>query len=53
MSEVVVVPFKANAECRYHIPEQRHRAMDSADYDAALRQPDDLVHRRGDRSLEG
>jgi hypothetical protein len=33
-----VVPFKSNAERRYHIPKQRHRATNAAAYDAALRQ---------------
>jgi len=32
------LPFKANADCRHHIPKQRHRAANSAAYDAALRQ---------------
>ena len=31
------MPFKANSERRHHIPKQRHRATDSAAYDAALR----------------
>jgi len=31
------LPFKANAERRHHIPRQRHRATNSAAYDAALR----------------
>jgi len=35
--EYVVVPFKANAESRHHIPKQRHRVTNSAAYDAALR----------------
>jgi len=37
------VPFKANAERRHHIPKQRHRAMNSAAYDAALRQRGSLT----------
>jgi hypothetical protein len=37
------VPFKANAERRHHIPKQRHRATNSADYDAALRQRGSLT----------
>jgi len=32
------LPFKANADRRRHIPKQRHRAANSAAYDAALRQ---------------
>ncbi len=31
------MPFKANADRRQHIPEQRFRAMNWAEYDAALR----------------
>ena len=30
LSGVGVMPFRANAECRHHIPKQRHRAMNSA-----------------------
>jgi len=37
------VPFKANAERRHHIPKQRHRATNSAAYDAALRQRGSLT----------
>jgi hypothetical protein len=40
---VVVVPFKANAERRHHIPKQRHRATNSAAYDAALRERGSLT----------
>jgi hypothetical protein len=40
---VVVVPFKANAERRHHIPKQRYRAMNSAAYDAALRERGSLT----------
>ncbi len=39
----VVVPFKANAERRHHIPKQRHRATNSAAYDTALRQRGSLT----------
>ena len=35
--QLIVVPFKANAERRHHIPKQRHRVTNSAAYDAALR----------------
>jgi hypothetical protein len=31
------VPFKANADCRHHIPKQRHRVTNWAAYDAGLR----------------
>jgi hypothetical protein len=37
------MPFKANAERRRHIPTQRHRATNSAAYDAALRQRGSLT----------
>ena len=37
------MPFKANAERRHHIPGQRHRATNSAAYDAALRQRGSLT----------
>ena len=37
------MPFEANAERRHHIPKQRHRAMNSAAYDAALRQRGSLT----------
>src|SRR5690242_8581746 len=31
------MPFKAKAACRHHIPKQRHRVTNWAEYDAALR----------------
>jgi hypothetical protein len=31
------LPFKANADCRRHIPRQRHRVTNWAEYDAGLR----------------
>jgi hypothetical protein len=37
------VPFKANAACRDHIPKQRHRVTNWAEYDAALRQRGSLT----------
>jgi hypothetical protein len=37
------VPFKANAACRHHIPKQRHRVANWAEYDAALRQRGSLT----------
>ena len=37
------MPFKANADRRHHIPKQRHRATNSAAYDAALRQRGSLT----------
>src|SRR4029453_841236 len=38
-----VVPFKANAARRHHIPKQRHRVTNWAAYDAALRQRGSLT----------
>ena len=35
--------FKANAGRRHHIPKQRHRVQNSAEYDAALRQRGSLT----------
>jgi hypothetical protein len=32
------VPFKANADRRHHIPKQRRRVTNWAEYDAALRE---------------
>ena len=32
------MPFKMNADRRHHIPRQRHRVTNWAEYDAALRQ---------------
>jgi hypothetical protein len=37
------VPFKANAARRHHIPKQRHRVMNWAEYDRALRQRGSLT----------
>jgi len=37
------LPFKANADCRHHIPKQRYRPANSAAYDAALRQRGSLT----------
>jgi hypothetical protein len=38
-----LVPFKANAARRHHIPRQRHRVTNWAEYDAALRQRGSLT----------
>ena len=43
LSGVSAVPFKANAVHRHRIPKQRHRATNSAVYDAALRQRGSLT----------
>ena len=37
------MPFKGNSERRHHIPKQRHQAVNSAAYDAALRQRGSLT----------
>src|SRR4051794_30599803 len=37
MQGLPFLPFKANAARRYHIPKQRHRVTNWAEYDAALR----------------
>ena len=37
------MPFKANADRRHHIPKQRHRVTNRAEYDAALRQRGSLT----------
>jgi hypothetical protein len=37
------MPFKANATRRHHIPKQRHRVTNWAEYDAALRQRGSLT----------
>ena len=42
-SEVLTVPFKANAACRHHVPKQRHQVTSSAAYDAVLRQRGSLT----------
>src|SRR6266403_2405899 len=51
--EMSAVPFKANADRRHHISKQQDRVTNWSEYDAALRQrePDGVVHRRGDRGL--
>jgi len=37
------LPFKLNADRRHHIPKQKHKVMNSAAYDAALRQRGSLT----------
>src|SRR5271165_7148 len=37
------VPFKANADRRHHIPKQKHRVTNWAEYDTALRQRGSLT----------
>ena len=38
-----LVPFKANAARRHHIPKQRHKVTNWSAYDAALRQHGSLT----------
>ncbi len=40
---MLLVPFKANAARRHHIPKQRHQVTNWAEYDAALRQRGSLT----------
>ena len=50
------MPFKANAARRHHIPKQRYRVTNWAEYDAALRQRGSLTvwfYRGSDRRLAG
>ena len=47
------MPFKANAERRHHIPKQRHRATNSAAYDAALQQRGSLTIWFTDAAIAG
>ena len=37
------VPFKANAKCRHHIPQQKRRLTNWPAYEASLRQRGDLT----------
>src|SRR3954466_9163120 len=37
------MPFKANADRRHHIPKQKHKVANWAEYDAALRQRGSLT----------
>jgi hypothetical protein len=43
LTRMPAVPFKINASRRHHIPEQRHRVTNWAEYDAALRQRGSLT----------
>ena len=43
MSGEAEVPFKTNADRRRHIPKQRHRVTNWAEYDASLRQRGSLT----------
>ena len=37
------LPFKLNADCRHHIPKQKHKVTNWRDYDASLRQRGSLT----------
>jgi len=47
------LPFKLNHDRRQHIPRQKHRVANSADYDAALRQRGSLTVWFTDEAIEG
>ncbi len=47
------MPFKLNHDRRQHIPRQKHRVANSADYDAALRQRGSLTVWFTDEAIEG
>ena len=46
------MPFKLNQDRRHHIPRQKHRAINSAAYDAALRQRGSLTVWFTDKAVE-
>ncbi len=46
------MPFKLNHDCRCHIPRQKHRVINSASYDAALRQRGSLTVWFTDNAIE-
>src|SRR3954463_3947290 len=47
------LPFKLNQDRRHHIPRQKHKATNSAAYDAALRQRGSLTVWFTDEAIEG
>ena len=47
------MPFKLNHDRRQHIPRQKHRVANSADYDTALRQRGSLTVWFTDEAIEG
>ncbi len=47
------MPFKAHAARRHHIPKQRHRATNWAEYDAGLRARGSLTVWFSDEAIEG
>jgi len=47
------LPFKLNQDRRHHIPKQKHKVMNSAAYDASLRQRGSLTVWFTDEAIEG
>ena len=47
------LPFKANADRRHHIPQQRHRVTNWAEYDAGLRARGSLTVWFSEAAIEG
>jgi len=47
------LPFKLNQDRRHHIPKQKHKVMNSAAYDAGLRQRGSLTIWFTDEAVEG
>jgi len=47
------LPFKLNQDCRHHIPKQKHKVMNSAAYDASLRQRGSLTVWFTDEAIAG
>ena len=47
------MPFKLNQDRRHHIPKQKHKVMNSAAYDASLRQRGSLTVWFTDEAVEG
>ncbi len=50
---VLFLPFKLNQDRRHHIPKQKRKVMNSAAYDAALRQRASLTVWFTDDAIEG
>ena|SRR3982750_1511430 len=47
------MPFKANADCRHHIPAQQHRVKNWSEYDAGLRARGSLTVWFSEEAIEG
>ena len=50
---IPILPFKLNQGRRHHIPKQKHRVLNSAAYDASLRQRGSLTVWFTDEAVEG